>query len=92
MPSVTIDAGVIAAPEMSASVDQVHEYVETLLDWRQLLSKTWIDVSLSKDASHSLIADKLYPLRPPLQRLFSADGTPLPRATWISSSRITPRT
>lgn len=74
MPSVTIDAGVLAAPPEHGSADDVHRYVETLLDWSQLLDEPWVAIYMSEQASEALFADDLFPLRDQLKRLFSASG------------------
>lgn len=41
MLDVTIDAGVIAVPYPVTVTDQVHDYVDTLLDWSKLLDEPW---------------------------------------------------
>lgn len=74
MPSVTIDAGVLAVPQDYESADDVHHYVDTLLDWRQLLDEPWVAIYMSERAAESLFADDLFPLRDQLSRLFSASG------------------
>jgi len=74
MPSVTIDAGVLAAPPIQGDDNNVHLYVETLLDWSQLLNEPWVAIYMSERASESLLADGLFPLRNQLKRLFSATG------------------
>jgi hypothetical protein len=74
MPSVTIDAGVLAAPQEHGSADDVHRYVETLLDWSRLLDEPWVAIYMSEQASEALTADDLFPLRGQLRWLFSATG------------------
>ena len=74
MPSVTIDAGVLAAPSEEATPAQVTEYVETLLDWQRLLDERWISIHMSERANEALDDDGLYPLHDHLQRLFAAHG------------------
>ncbi len=74
MPSVTIDAGVLAPPPVTAPPGQVHSYVETLLDWSRLLDEPWIAVYMSERASEALFEDKLYPLYDSLRTLFDAHG------------------
>lgn len=74
MPSVTIDAGVLAAPPAHGSADDVERYVETLLDWSLLLQQPWVAIYMSEHASEALFADGLYPLRDQLKRLFAANG------------------
>ena len=73
MPSVTIDAGVLAVPSEESSVDAIHRYVDTLLDWHQLLEKRWVAIYMSTQASEALFADGLYPLRNHLKNLFAAN-------------------
>lgn len=76
MPSVTIDAGVLAAPPADSSADAAYRYVETLLDWHKLLDKhkRWVAIYMSARASDALFADELYPLRDNLRNLFAANG------------------
>ena len=56
MPSVTIDAGVLAAPPEHGSADDAHRYVETLLDWSKLLDEPWVAIYMSERASEALFA------------------------------------
>jgi Txe/YoeB family toxin of Txe-Axe toxin-antitoxin module len=74
MPSVTIDAGVLAVPEANGSADDADRYVETLLDWRTLLDEPWVAIYMSDRASEALVEDGLFPLRDQLKRLFAANG------------------
>ncbi len=74
MPSVTIDAGVLAVPSVGTSADDAYQYVDTLLDWRQLLDEPWIAIYMSERASTSLFDDGLYPLRDHLRHLFTYHG------------------
>src|SRR5450759_2112172 len=74
MPSVTIDAGVLAAPPKQCSADEAHRYVETLLDWRTLLDEPWVAIYMSERASEGLLDDGLFPLRDQLKNLFAANG------------------
>lgn len=74
MPSVTIDAGVLAAPPEHGSADDVYHYVETLLDWSKLLDEPWVTIYMSERASEVLFDDGLFPLRNQLMRLFAASG------------------
>lgn len=74
VPSVTIDAGVLAAPPEYGTVDEAHRYIETLLDWRKLLDEPWVAIYMSEGASEALFADGLYPLRDNLKKLFAANG------------------
>jgi len=41
MLDVTIDVGVIAVPSFAALADEVHNYVESLLSWRDRLGEGW---------------------------------------------------
>lgn len=70
IPSVTIDAGVIAIPQSFCTDGEVYEYVRTLLDWSTLLDKPWIAIYMSEKASQALMKDDLYPLRDELKKLF----------------------
>ena len=74
MPSVTIDAGVLAGPSPDSSADTVYKYIETLLDWRQLLKEPWVAIYMSARASESLFRDGMYPLRDRLKPLFQTHG------------------
>ena len=44
MPSVTIDAGVLAVPPEDSPVDAANRYVETLMELSSLRNKSWVDV------------------------------------------------
>lgn len=70
MLDVTIDAGVIAVPSPIATVDQLHDYVGTLLDWSKLLDEPWVAIHISEGAAGALFEDQLYPLRDQLKALF----------------------
>ncbi len=72
MLDVTIDAGVIAVPYSVTLTDQVHDYVDTLLDWSKLLDEPWVAIHISEGATVALVEDKLYPLRDQLKALFDA--------------------
>lgn len=74
LPSVTIDAGVLAVPQAACSIDDAYKYVDTLLDWSKLLDEPWVAIYMSERASEALIADGLYPLRDQLKALFNAHG------------------
>ena len=74
MPSVTIDAGVVAVPQPSCTDDEAYEYVRTLLDWSKLLDEPWIAIYMSERASEALIKDGLFPLRDQLRELFQTHG------------------
>jgi len=74
MPSVTIDAGVLAVPPEHGSAEDADQYVETLLEWRTLLHEPWVAIYMSDRASEALIEDGLFPLRDQLKRLFAANG------------------
>ncbi len=74
MPSVTIDAGVLAAPPEHGSAEDAHRYVETLLDWSRLLDEPWVAIYMSERAAETLFDDGLFPLRDQLKRLFTANG------------------
>lgn len=74
MPSVTIDAGVLAAPPERGSAEDAYRYVETLLDWSRLLNEPWVAIYMTERASEMLFADGLFPLRDQLKRLFATNG------------------
>lgn len=74
MPSVTIDTGAIITPPISATVNDVHQYVETILDWRRLLDEAWVAVYMSERAAEILFEDDIYPFRDSLRRLFESKG------------------
>ena len=58
--SVTIDAGVLAVPSISATSKDAHHYVETILNWSKLLDELWVNIYMSKHATEALIEDDLY--------------------------------
>jgi len=72
--SITIDAGILAVPSSTDCADDVHKYVETLLDWSKLLDEPWAAIHMSERASEALIADGIYPLREHLRRIFTENG------------------
>ena len=74
LPSVTIDAGVLAVPHLDCARDDAFQYVNTLLDWSKLLDEPWVAIYMSEQASDSLFNDGLYPLREHLRELFNAHG------------------
>jgi len=74
LPSVTIDAGVLAVPHAACTIDDAYKYVDTLLDWSKLLDEPWVAIYMSERAAESLFADGLYPLRDQLKALFNAHG------------------
>lgn len=74
MPSVTIDAGVLASPPAHDSAERAERYVVTLLDWSSLLDETWVDVYMSERAREALHDDGFLPVRDQLRQLFSANG------------------
>lgn len=73
-PSVTIDAGVLAAPPATCTISDIHKYVDTLLDWSRLLDEPWVAIYMSERASDALVKDNLYPLRDQLKQIFTAHG------------------
>jgi len=74
MLDVTMDAGVIALPEPVGSADILHSYVDTLLDWSSLLDEPWVSIHISTEASATLFADGLYPIRDRLTAFFNEHG------------------
>lgn len=74
MPSVTIDASVLAVPELESTAEDAHRYIDTILDWRRLLDEPWVAIYMSKRASGVLFDTGLYPLRDQLIKLFNAHG------------------
>lgn len=74
LPSVTIDAGVLAVPHVNCDIDEALQYVDTLLDWSKLLDEPWVAIYMSEKASEALLDDGLYPLREQLKALFDAHG------------------
>ncbi len=74
MPSVTIDTCVLAAPPSSADRLAIIEYVETLLDWKKLLSEPWVAIYMNEKSAEAMIESGVYPLRQALRRLFSEKG------------------
>ena len=74
MPSVTIDAGVLAPPTEDGSAEDIHRYIETLLEWKKLLDEPRVAIYMSEQASVALVEDGLYPLHENLKNLFAANG------------------
>ncbi len=73
-PSVTIDAGVLAVPHSTCTIDDAFQYVDTLLDWNTLLDEPWVAIYMSERASEALFEDGLYPLREQLREFFATHG------------------
>ncbi|MGA2351462.1 MAG: hypothetical protein ABSF70_13585 [Terracidiphilus sp.] len=74
MPSVTIDAGILAVPQGESSSADAKSYVETLLDWSLLLREPWVGIYMSERASTVLFEDGLFPSRDQIKGLFTANG------------------
>lgn len=74
MLDVTMDAGVIAVPNPVRCAEDLHKYIDTLLDWSKLLDKPWVAIHMSERAAEALFADNLYPLRDQLRKLFDDHG------------------
>ena len=72
--SATIDAGVLAVPDVGCDIDDAFQYVDTLIDWSELLRKPWIAILMSKRAVDILVTNEIYPFREKLQALFDAHG------------------
>ena len=49
--SVTIDGGVLAVPACKETEDNAHRYVESILNWSQLVKLPWLSVHMSEEAS-----------------------------------------
>ena len=67
LPSVTIDAGVLAVPRVDCATEDAFRYVDTLLDWSKLLDEPWVAIYMSERAAECLCDDGLYPLRESLR-------------------------
>lgn len=74
LPSVTIDAGVLAVPRIDCAKDDAFQYVDTLLDWSKLLDEPWVAIYMSEWTSATLIDQELFPLRTHLRALFNRHG------------------
>ena len=74
VPSVTIDAAVLAPPTEDSPVAAVHRYIEKLLGWSKL-DKSWVDIYMSEKTSEALVTDGLYPIYKDLKKLFAANNT-----------------
>lgn len=72
--SVTIDAGVLAVPSISASSEDAHHYVKTILDWSKYLDERWVDIYMSEHAAEALLEDGLYPIYDQLTQFFNTNG------------------
>jgi hypothetical protein len=72
--TITVDAGLLAVPHVGGSSEDVHGYVERILDWAKLLDEPWIALCMSEHASEALSTDELFPVRDHLRRLFSCHG------------------
>jgi len=78
MPSVTIDASVVALPPANSELDVVLQYVETLLALESLSEKAWVAIYMSEFTSEILsseiLEDELYPSWPALSALLKRCG------------------
>ncbi len=74
MPSVTIDTCILAPPTNDTTREAVIDYVVTLLDWKELLKNTWVDIYMSERAMEIMQKEDVYPIRPSLTQLFQARG------------------
>ena len=74
MPTASIDAGVLAIPVEEDGAERIHDYVDTLLDWRRLLDEPWISIHLSERASELLVEEGLFPLRVALRKAFQKNS------------------
>lgn len=74
LPSVTIDAGVLAVPDANCTKNDAFQYVDTLLDWSQLLEEPWVTIYMSEHTAESLFSSGLFPLRDHLKALFKNHG------------------
>lgn len=72
--SVTIDAGVLAVPSISATSKDAHHYVETILNWLKFLGELRVDIYMSEHATEALIEDDLYPFYDQLTQFFNTNG------------------
>ena len=72
--SVTIDAGVLAVPSISATSKDAHHYVETILNWSKLLDELWVDIYMGEHATEALLEDGLYPFYDQLTQFFNTNG------------------
>ena len=69
MLSVTIDTAVFAPPPIDSAADDVHQFVTTLLEWRDAMEDDRVEVYTSKWAPDVLMNCELYPIRPQLKEL-----------------------
>lgn len=69
--AITIDAGVLAVPSLTACAEEARDYVDRILELRKLLDDPWIMLCMSENAYEALYGDGLFPMRPHLSALFS---------------------
>jgi hypothetical protein len=77
MPSVTIDASVIALPPANTEYEGVLQYVETLLALENLSKKAWVTIYMSEFTSSAIlseITEDEYPSWPALSDLLNRCG------------------
>ena len=72
IPHVTIDASVLAVPQIGCSLAEAISYIENIIDWSILLDEPWVDISLTERSPSALFLDELYPLRDHLRTLFTS--------------------
>ncbi len=74
LPSVTVDASVLAISPNLYTRDDIYNLLDSLLDWSQLLDKSWIKVYLHREVSKFLVENGFYPLRNVLNEIFRSQG------------------
>lgn len=74
MPSVTIDAGVLAVPPPDSSVADAHSYVETVIAWCSLIDCPWVEIYMTENVCEALVYDQFFPFFPHLKSLFADNG------------------
>lgn len=72
MPHVTIDSSVLALPD-GCRADGIGEYVERILDWKQLLDERWVGVHMSARTPEILFGSGCYSYQS-LKSIFSRAG------------------
>lgn len=69
--SATVDVSVLASPSQH---DSLEEYIQRLLEWKQVLDSSWVSLFMSANALCDLGDANCFPLRPHLARMLTSHG------------------
>ncbi len=73
-PAVYLDAFTLACPPPEAGIESFGDYIQNLLNWRELRRTEWIDIYTSRTTSEVLFEVGAYPPWPELKRAINRLG------------------